>query len=127
MDCREGEPDRSGTAAIFEGYFDLETGEPRRLGTGYPRLRVVAPPAIAAAADPAPEPLVDAMAGTAPVAVSRPVSPPVERLWGWECWWRPDPARGGVTPEDHEALEESKRLLRGLLRDTRRPRSLQPR
>lgn len=40
LDCREGEPDRSGTAAVFEGFFDLETGELRRLGTGVPRLRV---------------------------------------------------------------------------------------
>jgi len=40
LDCREGEPDRSGTAAVFEGFFDLETGELRRSGTGIPRLRV---------------------------------------------------------------------------------------
>jgi hypothetical protein len=40
LDGREGEPDRSGSPAVFEGFFDLETGELRRLGTGIPRLRV---------------------------------------------------------------------------------------
>jgi hypothetical protein len=40
MDCREGEPDRSGSAASFEGFFDFETGEPRRPGYGIPRLRI---------------------------------------------------------------------------------------
>ncbi|MFN2521461.1 MAG: hypothetical protein ABR525_10505 [Candidatus Limnocylindria bacterium] len=40
LDCREGEPDRTGAAAAFDGYFDLETGEPRHPDTGYPRLRV---------------------------------------------------------------------------------------
>lgn len=40
LDCREGEPDRSGSPATFEGFFDLETGELRRLGTGVARLRV---------------------------------------------------------------------------------------
>jgi len=40
LDCREGEPDRTGQAASFEGFFDFETGEPRRAGTGIPRLRV---------------------------------------------------------------------------------------
>lgn len=40
LDCREGEPDRTGSAATFDGYFDFETGEPRRMGTGLPRLRI---------------------------------------------------------------------------------------
>ncbi|MGH2498902.1 MAG: hypothetical protein ACRDF0_02240, partial [Candidatus Limnocylindria bacterium] len=39
LDCREGEPDRTGAAAAFEGFFDLETGEQRR-GGGVARLRV---------------------------------------------------------------------------------------
>src|SRR4030081_3254228 len=39
LDCREGEPDRAGQAATFEGFFDFETGELRRAGTGIPRLR----------------------------------------------------------------------------------------
>src|SRR5436305_484511 len=43
MDCREGEPDRTGAAAVFEGFFDLETGDPRRAGYGVPRLRIVRP------------------------------------------------------------------------------------
>ena len=85
VDCREGEPDRSGANAVFEGFFDLESGEPRRVGSGVPRLRV---------AD--------------------------ERLWGFECWWRADPAHAGFTAADREELETSKRLLRGLLRDARR-------
>jgi len=85
LDCREGEPDRSGTPALFEGFFDLETGEPRRAGTGVPRLRVEE-----------------------------------ERLWGFECWWRIDTERGGLTVVDRDDLETSKRLLRGLLRDARR-------
>jgi hypothetical protein len=85
LDSREGEPDRSGASGVFEGYFDLETGEPRRGANGIPRLRVQD-----------------------------------ERLWGFECWWRPDPERTGFTPADREQLEVSKRLLRGLLRDARR-------
>jgi len=85
LDCREGEPDRTGAAAVFEGFFDFETGDPRRSGTGIPRLRV----------------------GD-------------ERLWGFECWWRIDPARAGMTVDDREQLETAKRLLRGLLRDARR-------
>jgi hypothetical protein len=85
LDCREGEPDRSGASAVFEGYFDLESGEPRRASKGIPRLRV---------AD--------------------------EVLWGFECWWRPDPDRSGFNARDREELETSKRLLRGLLRDARR-------
>ncbi|MDP9265089.1 MAG: hypothetical protein M3O91_03065, partial [Chloroflexota bacterium] len=40
VDCREGEPDRTGAVAVFDGYFDLETGEPRHADSGYPRLRV---------------------------------------------------------------------------------------
>ena len=43
-----------------------------------------------------------------------------ERLWGTECWWRPDPAGEGLTTADHEEIEVSKRLLRGLLRESRR-------
>lgn len=43
-----------------------------------------------------------------------------DRVWGFECWWRIDPAGSGLTPEDHTGLEASKRLLRGLLRDARR-------
>jgi hypothetical protein len=85
LDKREGEPDLTGTTAVFEGYFDPETGDRRRPGDGVPRLR----------------------AGT-------------ERLWGYECWWRFDPAGAGATPEDHEAIEAAKKLLRGLLRDARR-------
>jgi hypothetical protein len=84
VDNREGEPDLTGSPAIFEGYFDLETGDRRRPGEGVPRLR----------------------AGN-------------DRLWGFECWWRPDPTGAGLTPEDHELLEASKKLLRGLLRDVK--------
>lgn len=86
LDNREGEPDLTGAAAVFEGYFDPETGERRRPGEGIPRLRV----------------------GT-------------ERLWGFECWWRADPSGTGLLPEDHVEIESSKKLLRGLLRDARRP------
>jgi hypothetical protein len=85
LDCREGEPDRTGSAASFEGFFDLETGDPRRAGTGVPRLRV-----------------------------------DEERLWGFECWWRVDTEKTGLTDTDREDLESSKKLLRGLLRDARR-------
>jgi len=85
LDCREGEPDRTGSAATFEGFFDFETGDPRRSGTGIPRLHVGE-----------------------------------ERLWGFECWWRLDPQREGLTDTDRTDLEESKRLLRGLMRDARR-------
>lgn len=85
LDCREGEPDRSGSPATFEGFFDLETGELRRLGAGFARLRVGE-----------------------------------ERLWGFECWWRVDTEHGGLTDLDRDDLETSKRLLRGLLRDSRR-------
>ena len=85
LDAREGEPDRSGSAAVFEGYFDFETGEPRRQGTGIPRLRVGE-----------------------------------ERLWGFECWWRVDNEKAGLTDADRADVETSKKLLRGLLRDARR-------
>ena len=168
-------------AAVFEGFFDLETGEPRRPGQGIPRLRVIPPAASAAPAIAAPGPAADVTAvppaadatplgagppaeptaATGPTASTEPtepsatsgstasaaltssaasagptasgaptrVPPPaIERLWGFECWWRPDPAQAGATPSDHEELELSKRLLRGLQRDTRRAgRSLQPR
>ncbi|TMB75199.1 MAG: hypothetical protein E6J52_09985 [Chloroflexi bacterium] len=85
VDAREGEPDRSGAPAVFEGFFDFETGEPRRAGGGIPRLRVED-----------------------------------ERLWGFECWWRVDTERTGLTDADREDVESSKKLLRGLLRDARR-------
>jgi len=85
LDSREGEPDRTGAAAVFEGFFDFETGDVRRSGGGIPRLRV----------------------GD-------------ERLWGFECWWRVDPERAGLTADDREQVETSKRLLRGLLRDAKR-------
>jgi len=99
MDCREGEPDRTGAAAVFEGFFDLETGDPRRAGYGVPRLLVVRP-------------------GPASPA---PVEPQTkERLWGFECWWRPDPANAGLTEADRIEVEQSKKLLRGLIRDSRR-------
>jgi len=131
LDCRDGEPDRSGAGATFDGFFDLETGEPRRPGTGFPRLRVVAPappltPAIAAPVDG--PPAADAAPAGLPPPAPRPLPAPIERLWGFECWWRPDPSRAGLTPEDHADLEQSKKLLRGLLRDTHRAgRSLQRR
>jgi hypothetical protein len=44
-----------------------------------------------------------------------------DRVWGFEVWWRADPSRAGLTPEDHAELETAKRLLRGLIRDARRP------
>jgi hypothetical protein len=99
MDCREGEPDRTGAAAVFEGFFDLETGDPRRAGFGVPRLRIVRP-------------------GPASPAPVEPQS--TERLWGFECWWRPDPGDVGLTDADRIEVEQSKKLLRGLLRDSRR-------
>ena len=98
MDCREGEPDRTGAAAVFEGFFDLETGDPRRAGFGVPRLSIVRP---------APS--------EAPTAVAAN-----ERLWGFECWWRPDPGNAGLTDADRIEVEQSKKLLRGLIRDSRR-------
>ena len=85
LDAREGDPDRSGAPAVFEGFFDFETGEPRRPGNGIPRLRV----------------------GD-------------ERVWGFECWWRVDTERTGLTDADRADLETSKRMLRGLMRDSRR-------
>ena len=99
MDCREGEPDRTGAAAVFEGFFDLETGDVRRPGFGVPRLRVVRP-------------------GPGSPAAVEPQKP--ERLWGFECWWRPDPASAGLTQADRLEVEQSKKLLRGLIRDSRR-------
>ena len=112
MDCREGEPDRTGAAALFEGFFDLETGDPRRAGYGVPRLRVVRPVA-GAVEDPSP-----VRPGPALPAPVEPQS--MERLWGFECWWRPDPANTGLTDTDRVEVEESKKLLRGLMRDSRR-------
>jgi len=114
MDCREGEPDRTGAAAVFEGFFDLETGDPRRAGYGVPRLRIVRPgPASPAPAEPpSKEP------PSAEPAAREPQVP--ERLWGFECWWRPDPGNTGMTDTDRLEVEESKKLLRGLMRDSRR-------
>lgn len=86
LDNREGEPDLTGAAAVFEGYFDLETGDRRRPGEGIPRLRVGS-----------------------------------DRIWGFECWWRADPEGAGLVPDDHAEIEASKKLLRGLLREARRP------
>jgi hypothetical protein len=92
LDRREGEPDLTGQQAIFEGYFDPETGDRRRPPSGLPRLRVGA-----------------------------------DRIWGFECWWRPDPEGTGLKPEDHEEVEVAKRMLRGLLRDARRSGGIRPR
>jgi hypothetical protein len=110
MDCREGEPDRTGAVAVFEGFFDLETGDPRRAGYGVPRLRIVRP----AAAPPAP------VESNAPVESTATELQAPERLWGFECWWRPDPANAGLTDADRIEVEQSKKLLRGLIRDSRR-------
>src|SRR5207245_8688996 len=33
LDSREGEPDRTGAAAVFEGFLDFDTVDPRRRGT----------------------------------------------------------------------------------------------
>lgn len=49
-----------------------------------------------------------------------------ERVWGTEVWWRFDPSGAGLTPADHVEVEESKKLLRGLLRDARRAGRLRP-
>jgi hypothetical protein len=43
-----------------------------------------------------------------------------ERVWGTEVWWRADPSGEGLTTADHEEIEASKKLLRGLLRESRR-------
>src|SRR6266542_1059987 len=142
LDCREGEPDRTGAAALFEGFFDLETGEPRRSGFGVPRLRIVAgqgrPSAVLpglASPAPAEPPSLTVRPGPASPAPAEPPSltvrpgpalpapaepPSTERLWGFECWWRPDPTGAGLTDTDRVELEQSKKLLRGLIRDSRR-------
>jgi hypothetical protein len=119
MDCREGEPDRTGAAALFEGFFDLETGDPRRPGYGVPRLRIVRPaPGAPPPIDPLP---ADGLEGEQQPAAASPKGPAVvERLWGFECWWRPDPGNVGLTDTDRIEVEESKKLLRGLMRDSRR-------
>src|SRR6266542_3357738 len=120
LDCREGEPDRTGAAALFEGFFDLETGEPRRSGFGVPRLRIVAGQGRPSAVLPglaSPTPPDPRMSNARPA----PAEPPsTERLWGFECWWRPDPTGAGLTDTDRVELEQSKKLLRGLIRDSRR-------
>lgn len=70
--------------------------------------------------DPAAQAALPAPRG--PVAVG-----PNERLWGFECWWRPDPDGAGLTEADRLELEQSRKLLRGLIRDSRRstrPREL---
>ncbi|HEX6061791.1 MAG TPA: hypothetical protein VF001_06940, partial [Candidatus Limnocylindria bacterium] len=114
MDCREGEPDRTGAAAVFEGFFDLETGDPRRAGYGVPRLRIVRP------AESARLELETEIVRPGP-ALPAPAEPPsIERVWGFECWWRPDPAHAGLTDADRIEVEQSKKLLRGLIRDSRR-------
>jgi len=137
LDCREGEPDRTGAAALFEGFFDLETGEPRRSGFGVPRLRIVAGqgrpsavlPGLASPTPPDPQmsnarpapaepPSATVRPGPASPAPAEP--PSTERLWGFECWWRPDPTGTGLTDTDRVELEQSKKLLRGLIRDSRR-------
>jgi hypothetical protein len=133
MDCREGEPDRTGAAALFEGFFDLETGDPRRAGYGVPRLRIVRPaPNVPAPIEPEsveagsaePESVEPQAADPQPIAPAkgpRSKEPAViERLWGFECWWRPDPGNSGLTDTDRLEVEESKKLLRGLMRDSRR-------
>jgi hypothetical protein len=116
MDCREGEPDRTGAAAVFEGFFDLETGDPRRAGYGVPRLRIVAVSVAAPASD---EPALQSVRSSPAVPASNE-PPVVERLWGFECWWRPDPGNAGLTDADRIEVEQSKKLLRGLIRDSRR-------
>ena len=120
MDCRDGEPDRTGAAAVFEGFFDLETGDPRRAGYGVPRLRVVRPaPALPAPFEPASDQSPpDVRSSPAVPASNEPHS--IERLWGFECWWRPDPGNAGLTETDRVEIEHSKKLLRGLMRDSRR-------
>jgi hypothetical protein len=119
MDCREGEPDRTGAAAVFEGFFDLETGDPRRAGYGVPRLRIVRPaPSVRLEPDSDTVPPGPASLAPAGPHSKEPQSP--ERLWGFECWWRPDPANVGLTDADRIEVEQSKNLLRGLIRDSRR-------
>ena len=118
MDCREGEPDRTGAAALFEGFFDLETGDPRRAGYGVPRLRVERPAAPAPVEPVSDQSPPDVRSSPASPASNEP--PSMERLWGFECWWRPDPGNAGLTETDRIEIEQSKKLLRGLMRDSRR-------
>jgi hypothetical protein len=119
MDCREGEPDRTGAAAVFEGFFDLETGDPRRAGYGVPRLRIVRP-APSALLEPDSDDMRPAPASPASAEARTKELQSPERLWGFECWWRPDPANAGLTDADRIEVEQSKKLLRGLIRDSRR-------
>lgn len=126
LDCREGEPDRTGAAASFDGYFDFETGEPRRQGQGIPRLRIVrSGPVLQNDSDPGERGLRPSEAAgptRAERAEPRSERGLTERVWGFEVWWRPDPQRAGLTDADREDLETTKRLLRGLVRDaSRRP------
>ena len=116
MDCREGEPDRTGSAAVFEGFFDLETGDPRRAGYGVPRLLIVRP----GPASPASNELQSKTVRSSPAVPASNEPQSKERLWGFECWWRPDPAKAGLTDADRIEVEQSKKLLRGLIRDSRR-------
>ena len=125
MDCREGEPDRTGAGAVFEGFFDLETGDIRRAGFGVPRLRITRAAAPVPEMRPDPEapateapPAADGRPGLALSARVEARAP--ERLWGFECWWRPDPGNAGLTDADRVEAEQSKKLLRGLIRDSRR-------
>jgi len=119
MDCREGEPDRTGAAAVFEGFFDLETGDPRRAGYGVPRLRIVRP-APSVLLEPDSDDMRPALASPASAEARTKELQSPERLWGFECWWRPDPANAGLTDADRIEVEQSKKLLRGLIRDSRR-------
>jgi len=121
MDCREGEPDRTGASAVFEGFFDLETGDPRRAGYGVPRLRIVRPaPSPSDPSDTETETVRPAAALPAPAEPHSKELQGPERVWGFECWWRPDPANAGLTDADRIEVEQSKKLLRGLIRDSRR-------
>ena len=126
MDCREGEPDRSGSAALFEGFFDFETGDPRRPGYGIPRLRIVGPGRLLPGrteSDPGERGLGPSEAAgptRAELAEPRSERGLTERVWGFEVWWRPDPTRAGLTDADREEIEASKKLLRTLVRDARR-------
>jgi len=72
----------------------------------------------AESAEPAAESPSVVRTGPASPARVEPNAP--ERLWGFECWWRPDPDGAGLTETDRTEIEQSKKLLRGLMRDSRR-------